>query len=249
MMKMIIAPAKKMVENTDFFEGQSTPIFLEDSKKILKYLKGKDYETLKNIWKCNDSLAELNYHRLQAMDLENATTPAILAYTGLQYQAMAPDLFSKKGLKKVKNSLYILSGFYGLVRPFDKITPYRLEMQAKVEIEGTKNLYDFWGNKIYQEVFKDKEIVVNLASKEYAKVVEKYLQANDKYLTCSFKKKKGDKYVQQATAAKMARGDMVRYISENEIEDIESLKKFTIGGYHYCENLSHDNELVFVKND
>lgn len=248
-MKMIISPAKKMVENTEIFVGQSTPIFLDDAKKILKYLQTKDYEKLKEIWKCNDSLAKLNYQRLQDMDLENAETPAILAYTGLQYQAMAPDLFSEQGLNKVKNSLYILSGFYGLVKPFDKITPYRLEMQAKVEVEATKNLYDFWGDKIYREIFKDKEIVVNLASKEYSKVIEKYLQADDEYLTCSFKKKKGDKYVQQATAAKMARGDMVRYISENAIEDIAGLKEFKTGGYEYREDLSNQKELVFVKNE
>ena len=120
------------------------------------------------------------------MDLRKNLTPALLSYDGIQYTYMAPVVFEDGQYDYVQEHLRILSGFYGVVKPMDGVVPYRLEMQAKVAVARYKNLYDFWGYSLYQEVADDSRVIVNLASKEYSKCVEKYLQPGDRYITCIF---------------------------------------------------------------
>lgn len=247
-MKIIISPAKKMVEDTDSFDISKLPIFKDKAEVLLTWLKSKNYDELKNIWKCNDKIAKLNYDRIQDMNLDENLTPAVMAYSGIQYQAMGPQVFTQEALQRAAKDLYIISGFYGILGAMDGITPYRLEMQAKVDINDQHTLYQFWGDSIYQELYRDNELVVNLASKEYSKAIERYLKPQDKFITCSFKKEKSGKYVQQATAAKQARGDMVRYILENNIKEIDEIKNFSVNGYQYEPQFSTDTELVFIKN-
>ena len=247
-MKIIISPAKKMVEDTDSFDISKLPIFKDKAEVLLTWLKSKNYDELKNIWKCNDKMAKLNYDRIQDMNLDENLTPAVMAYSGIQYQAMGPQVFTQEALQRAAKDLYIISGFYGILGAMDGITPYRLEMQAKVDINDQHTLYLFWGDSIYQELYRDNELVVNLASKEYSKAIERYLKPQDKFFTCSFKKVKNGKYVQQATAAKQARGDMVRYILENNIKEIDEIKNFSVNGYQYEPQFSTDTELVFIKN-
>ena len=182
------------------------------------------------------------------MNLDENLTPAVMAYSGIQYQAMGPQVFTQEALQRAAKDLYIISGFYGILGAMDGITPYRLEMQAKVDINDQHTLYQFWGDSIYQELYRDNELVVNLASKEYSKAIERYLKPQDKFIICSFKKEKNGKYVQQATAAKQARGDMVRYILENNIKEIDEIKNFSVNGYQYGPQFSTDTELVFIKN-
>lgn len=247
-MKIIISPAKKMVEDTDSFDISKLPIFKDKAEVLLTWLKSKNYDELKNIWKCNDKIAKLNYDRIQDMNLDENLTPAVMAYSGIQYQAMGPQVFTQEALQRAAKDLYIISGFYGILGAMDGITPYRLEMQAKVDINDQHTLYQFWGDSIYQELYRDNELVVNLASKEYSKAIERYLKPQDKFITCSFKKEKNGKYVQQATAAKQARGDMVRYILENNIKEIDEIKNFSVNRYQYEPQFSTDTELVFIKN-
>ena len=118
------------------------------------------------MWKCNDQIAQINYERVQTMNLRMQLTPALLSYEGIQYQYMAPAVLEDGQWEYVQEHVCILSGFYGVVHPLDGVTPYRLEMQTKVNLPNVKNLYEYWGEKIYREVSADTEVIVNLASKE-----------------------------------------------------------------------------------
>ena len=140
------------------------------------------------------------------MDLNKRLTPAILSYEGIQYQYMAPAIFEKGMLDYIQEHLRILSGFYGVLRPMDGVTPYRLEMQARASIDGSKNLYDFWGEELYEEVRDESGIIINLASKEYSKAIEGFLTPKDTMITCVFGDLEDGKVVQKGTYAKMARG-------------------------------------------
>ena len=120
-------------------------------------------------------------------------------------------------------------------------------MKAKAEIEDTKNLYDYWGERLYRSVLDDSRIIINLASKEYSKCIEKYLSDKDKYITVTFCEQSGDKLVTKGTYAKMARGEMVRFMAENRIENPEDIKKFDRLGYSFRSDLSSDAEYVFER--
>ena len=148
----------------------------------------------------------------------------------------------------MQKNLRILSGFYGIVKPFDGVTPYRLEMQAKASIGGFKDLYEYWGDSLYQELTSDgDQIILNLASKEYSKCIEKYLGENDLFVTCIFGEEIDGKVVQKGTLAKMARGEMVRFLAENEIDSLEGVKKLHGLGYEFSEELSGEKEYIFIK--
>ncbi|MFT9214472.1 peroxide stress protein YaaA [Liquorilactobacillus ghanensis] len=247
-MKIVISPAKKMVTD-DEFDCSSQPPFLAESQRLLDWLQSLSYQEIKSVWRCSDKLAQLNYRNLMSLELNQPPlTPAIMSYNGIQFQAMGPQLFTAAALERSRHDLYILSGFYGILRALDGIKPYRLEMQAKIKLDEYRNLYDFWGDKLYRELFRSHDTVINLASKEYAKAIEKYLQPTDKWVTCLFKEYRDGKLRQFATAAKRARGNMVRFIVENKINQVADLKKFSVEGYYFSAELSTLTELVFVKN-
>lgn len=246
-MKIIISPAKKMNINTDDLAVKNTPQYLEKTEYLLEYLKGLSYEEAKQLWNCNDSIARLNYERVQHMKLKESLTPALLSYEGIQYQYMAPKVLDYDQWDYVQNHLYILSGFYGAVRPLDGVVPYRLEMQAKVKLPGVKNLYEYWNHMLYDEVSADTDIILNLASKEYSRSIEKYLSEEKRFVTCVFGEHNKDRIIEKGTYAKMARGEMVRFMAENKIEDLEGVKEFDRLGYGYSEVFSDENTLVFVK--
>lgn len=176
-------------------------------------------------------------------------TPAILAYEGIAYQYMAPAVFEEGQLSYVQEHLRILSAFYGVLKPMDGVTPYRLEMQAKAAISDSKNLYEFWGDKIYSECKDEDGIIINLASKEYSKCIEKYLTPFDTYITCTFCEIDKGKLVQKGTYAKMARGEMVRYMAEKQIKNTNDIKEFNRLGYVFREDLSSGTEYVFERKE
>ena len=120
-------------------------------------------------------------------------------------------------------------------------------MKAKAEIEDTKNLYDYWGERLYRSVLDDSRIIINLASKEYSKCIEKYLSDKDKYITVTFCEQSGDKLVTKGTYAKMARGEMVRYMAEKEIENPADVQTFDRLGYNFRRDLSSEIEYVFER--
>ena len=246
-MKIILSPAKKMNMDTDSLAPMGLPTFLDKTVEILAWLKHKSHEELKALWKCNDKIAEQNVKRLERMDLHKNLTPSVLAYEGIAYQYMAPAVFEDGHFAYLQEHLRILSAFYGALKPMDGVTPYRLEMQAKATIGNTKNLYDYWGNSLYHAVRDESGIIINLASKEYAKCIEKYLSPEDTYITITFCELSGDRLVSKGTYAKMARGEMVRFMAENHIENPEEIKSFNRLGYVYRDDLSSETEYVFER--
>ena len=246
-MKIIISPAKKMNIDNDSLAYREYPVFIDKAHKLMNTMKGFNYDDLKTLLSCNDKIAEQNYLRYKDMDLERNLTPAILAYEGIQYQYMAPRVFDYENYEYIENNLRILSGFYGILKPFDGVVPYRLEMQTKLKTDYCNNLYDYWKDDIYNELVSDDKVIINLASKEYSKVIEKYLSEDDIFITCTFASIIDGKLKTKATEAKMARGEMVRFMAENNIEDVEEIKKFNKGGFLYNKELSSESNYVFTK--
>ena len=245
-MKIILSPAKKMKKDDDlgFYD---LPVFLDKTKEILKCLKSLSKNELKEIWKCNEKIADENIDRLEKMNLEGDLTPAILAYDGIAYKYMAPSVFEDSQFSYIQEHLRMLSAFYGVLKPMDGVRPYRLEMQAKLRVGDYKDLYAYWGDNLYKSIVDESHVIINLASKEYSKCIEKYLNERDRYITITFCELLYGKLVTKGTYAKMARGEMVRYMAENNIYDVEKIKSFDRLDYVYRDELSSDDEYVFEK--
>ena len=248
-MKIIISPAKKMNIDDDIFEYRSKPVFFEQAEEIMNYMKNLSYDECKTIWKCSDKLAQLNYDRVVNMDLNYRLTPALFSHEGIQYQYMGARVLSRDALEYLQDNLRILSGFYGILKPLDGVVPYRLEMQSKFINYKNKDLYEYWSDKIANSLFEETNLIINLASKEYSKCVEKYLKNSPgtKFITCVFGEIKGDKVIEKGTLAKMARGEMVRYLAQNKICDLEGLKRFDKLEYKYSQEKSNEKTYVFIK--
>ncbi|MCR5300656.1 MAG: peroxide stress protein YaaA [Erysipelotrichaceae bacterium] len=244
-MKIIIAPAKKMAENNDDFSFRRIPVFLNEAKRLQSWLRSMTFEERKMLWACSEKIARESSELLDS-DLESGLSPAIVTYVGIQYQTMSPSVFTDEELEYVEENLRILSGFYGILRPFDGIRAYRLEMQAKRSPSGG-DLYHYWGDRIYRELRSETETIINLASAEYSKVIERYLQAEDRFLTFTFAEKEGGRFVTKGVYAKIARGDMVRYMAENRIRDPEDCKAYNRLGYRYDPISSDETHWIFVR--
>ncbi|MFI3129276.1 MAG: peroxide stress protein YaaA [Bacillota bacterium] len=247
-MKIIISPAKKMNVNTDLFET-STPIFISETEKIKKTLQSLDGVSLQKLWGCGDAIARTNIARLEGMDLHANLTPAILSYEGLQYKHMGASVLSDIQLEYIETHLRILSGFYGVLKPLDGVVPYRLEMQARLKIEKEKDVYAFWGDKLAREIEsgKSETTIINLASKEYSKAVLPYFSKKAKVVTVTFCEDVKGKLAEKGTMCKMARGEMVSFMSENGVTSHEELKSFNRLGYEYSKENSTEENIVFIK--
>lgn len=253
-MQIIISPAKKMNQLTDGLDFRDLPFFLTKTEQILDRLQGMCFEELKTLWRCSDKLARQNYDRLRQMDLRQGLTPAVLSYEGIQYHYMAPAVFSDAEYEYIQEHLRILSGFYGVLRPFDGVRPYRLEMQAKLEFvpddktnEPVKNLYEFWGDSIASRLAEETDCILDLASKEYSISVSRYLPETCRKITCVFGEVINGKIVEKGTLCKMARGEMVRRMAENKICDPEEIKTIMLSDYEYAGEYSDENRYVFLK--
>ena len=246
-MKIIISPAKKMNMDTDSLAYQDLPVFLSKTEQLYGRLKAMSYEELKALWKCNDKIANLNVERLQQMDLRKNLTPAILSYEGIQYQHMAPGVFTENEFSYIQEHLRILSGFYGVLRPFDGVVPYRLEMQAKLSMDDTKDLYAFWGSTLADHLTEETDCIINLASKEYSLSVSKYLPSSVRFITIVFGEWKDGKIIEKGTICKMARGEMVRFLAENKAQTPEKMKEFARLDFKFAEELSSETEYVFLR--
>ena len=247
-MRIIISPAKKMNVDTDSLPWKELPRFLPRTRELLEILRSMSPDQLKKLWKCNDSIADLNIQRLQNMDLHNRLTPALLSYEGIQYRYMAPGVFTDQALEYVQEHLRILSGFYGLLKPFDGVTPYRLEMQAKLRTGECRDLYAYWGDSLARALFAETDCIVNLASREYSVCVSRYLPENVRFITCVFCQEKNGKLLEKGTLCKMARGEMVRYLAENRITDPEQIRFFDRLDYRFDPNRSDSENFVFILN-
>lgn len=245
-MKIILSPAKKMRE-VDDFEYQQLPKLLDKTQILKKYLATLSVSQLSEIMKCNEKIAQLNYERYQTMNLKENLSCALFTYVGLAYQHLAPDVMTYEELNYLQQHLFILSGFYGVLRPFDGISCYRLEMQTKLNLQEVDNLYDFWKDSIANEVYQENDLIINLASKEYSSCITPYLNEHRKMITIHFVQEVKGQLKTKGTEAKMCRGAMVRYMASHQVEDIELLKAFEYLGYQYDEKLSTSQDFVFKK--
>ena len=253
-MKTLISPSKTLN-----FDDYNTPGFntdcrlLDDTTELHKILTSYSINGIKDLMSVSDKIAELNYNRFKSWEnpsLSSKSKQAIYAFKGDVYSGLNAETITKDKFDFMQNNLRILSGFYGLLRPFDKILPYRLEMGTKLQNSRGKNLYEFWGNKITDLLNKDfeseKDIVINLASEEYYKSINNK-NLNNKVITPVFKEYKNGSYKTIAIYAKKARGLMSRYIIDNEINNSDGLKTFTNEGYSYDESLSDNLKFVFTR--
>lgn len=245
-MKIIISPAKKMIRKEEKPVAVTRPVFYKEAEYLRNLMRQKDFEELKKLWRCNEKIAKQNIERLKELDMDKNLTPAVLAYEGIQYQYMAPQVFTDMQWEYVKRNLRILSGLYGVLKPQDGVIPYRLEMQAKLETEQGKDLYQFWGRKLARELTGEDSVILNLASKEYSAAVEKYLEKDVIFLNCVFGEVVQGKIKVKGTKAKMARGEMVRFLSENQIENPEEIRQFQGLGYRWSQEHSSEKEFVFL---
>lgn len=252
-MKIIISPAKSLD-----FESKATtslhtqPAFLDKSEKLNKKLKTLSRKKLGDLMAISPALADLNYNRNQdwqpPFSLENAKQ-AVYAFTGEVYRGLDVATLSEEKLPLLQDRLRILSGLYGLLKPLDLIQPYRLEMGKKLKVGRTENLYKFWGDTLantLNDEMQDDDLLINLASAEYFKAVPtKALKVP--MITPIFKELKNGEYKIVMTFAKKARGFMVRYILDNNVNTLEELKGFNTEGYGFSEALSTETELVFTR--
>lgn len=245
-MKLLISPAKKMRQELDFIVPSALPAFLSETRRLLAWLRDMPYESLKKLLGCGDTIAKESYARFASMDLENQLTPALFAYDGIQYTYMSPGVFTYEELDYIDRHLRILSGFYGLLRPFDGVVPYRLEMQARLSGPSFRNLYQFWGDKLCRALAAEDTILVNLASAEYSRAIEPFLPRDVSYITCRFGQVQAGKFREKGVHVKMARGQMVRYLAENQVEEPAGIKGFDRLGYGFAPDLSDDRNYYFV---
>lgn len=246
-MRIILSPAKKMRQDTDSIRWQELPVFLDKTQQILQTLKALSPEELQALWKCNDSIAQQNIQRLETMDLHSQLTPTVLAYEGIQYRYMAPAVFTEDQWAYVQEHLRILSGFYGILRPLDGICPYRLEMQAKLAMGESRDLYGFWQDSLACQLMSETNCIINLASKEYSRCISPFLPPETSFITCVFAQEKEGKILEKGTLCKMARGEMVRFLAENQVTDPEQMKQFCRLDFHFDASRSREDTYVFLQ--
>jgi cytoplasmic iron level regulating protein YaaA (DUF328/UPF0246 family) len=252
-MKIVLSPAKSLdFEKEIPLIKNSEAVFLSEAQQLNKLLKNKSAKSLSKLMSISDNLGQLNYERNQNWGLpftEKNARPSIYAFNGAVFNGINVHTLSKSNLKTLQNTLRIISGLYGILKPFDLIQAYRLEMGTKFPVGKNKNLYEFWKKKITQslnEELEEKELFVNLASNEYFKAIdEKALKVP--VITPVFKDFKNGEYKTIMTYAKLARGYMTRYIIETNAKTINHLKGFNTEGYGFSETMSTPTELVFTR--
>ena len=246
-MQIILSPAKKMRRDTDSLPPLGLPRYLDRTRQLLAHLQGLDLPALRRLLACNEPIAQLNYQRFQSMDLERDLTPALLAYDGIQYRYMAPTVFTDRELDYVQAHLFLLSGFYGILRPFDGVVPYRLEMQAKLSVAPFRDLYGFWGGSL-AAALDPSEPLLDLASAEYARAVLPHLPPELPVIAPVFGELRPDgRVVEKGVYVKMARGEMVRFLAETGAAGPEALPAFQRLGFRFCPERSSPQRPVFLR--
>ncbi|MBU2941021.1 peroxide stress protein YaaA [Lacinutrix sp. C3R15] len=252
-MKLVISPAKSLDFETQLPTTKSTEaIFLNEAERLNKLLKKKSAKSLSTLMHISDNLGQLNFERNQEWNLpftkENAR-PAVYTFSGDVYKGLDANTIPTDKLDTLQDTVRILSGLYGVLKPLDLIQAYRLEMGTKMPIGKNKNLYEFWKKKVTKalnEELEEGELFLNLASNEYFKAVDvKALKVP--VITANFKDLKNGKYKVISFFAKQARGAMARYIIDTNAKTIEDLKGFNYDGYGFSEAMSTEKELLFIR--
>ncbi len=252
-MLILLSPAKRLNEvDKENLLPSNTPYFFDEAVKVNKSTKRLSAKKLMALQGISADLAGLNQQRNQLWNTmidKPEYKKAIFMFSGDAYLGLEAETMKEKTLQYAQDHLRILSGLYGLLKPLDLIEPYRLEMGTKINIGRSKNLYEFWRKKITALLEKEfkKELIFNLASKEYAKAID-FKKLNNRVIEFEFKDRnaKGE-YKVMSFFAKKARGMMARYILEYQIEDVEKLKLFSLENYTFSQPLSEDDKLVFLR--
>ncbi|MBV7269905.1 peroxide stress protein YaaA [Winogradskyella luteola] len=252
-MKLVLSPAKSLDFESKLPTDKTTEgCFLAEAERLNKLLKKKSAKSLSKLMKISDNLGQLNYERNQEWQLpftKDNARQAIYAFSGDVYRGLDAYTIDTKKLSKVEDTVRIISGLYGLLKPLDLVQPYRLEMGTKMPVGKNKNLYEFWKKKVTQalnEELEDDELFLNLASNEYFKAIDtKALKTP--VVNVAFKEFKNGEYKMIAIFAKLARGLMTRYIIDTDANTLEDVKGFNYEGYGFSEDLSSEKELVFTR--
>ncbi|MGJ8549846.1 peroxide stress protein YaaA [Winogradskyella wichelsiae] len=252
-MKLVLSPAKSLDYETKLPTSKTTDgQFLKEADQLNKVLKKKSAKDLSELMHISDNLGQLNFERNQEWELpftQDNARPAIYAFSGDVYRGIDAYTIDTKKLDKVEDTVRILSGLYGILKPLDLVQPYRLEMGTKLPVGKNKNLYEFWQKKVTKalnEELEDDELFINLASNEYFKAVDtKALKVP--VVNIVFKEFKNDKYKIVAFYAKLARGLMTRYIIDTDAKTVDDIKAFNYENYGFSDALSSKNELVFTR--
>jgi len=256
-MLILLSPAKTLdMETPTRTSTQTVPAFMEESEKLVKTLRRHSKKKLGELMSVSDKLAELNAQRFDAWEKDfdpDLARPAIQAFRGDVYVGLDADTLKKRDLNYAQKHLRMLSGLYGVLRPFDSMQAYRLEMGTPLKTRKGKSLYDFWGDSITDHLnaeldgFSSRD-VVNLASNEYFKSVRKK-SLNAELISPVFKDEKNGKYKVVSFFAKKARGAMARYLIEERASSAEAVLGFKALGYHYDETLSSAGKPVFLRSE
>ena len=254
-MLIVLSPAKTLDYSVDPKSNHTAPQFLSQSSKLIKTLKDKEPKDIASLMGLSDKLATLNFDRYQswkaAKSVSSDAKPSMLVFKGDVYQGLSAEDFNAKQIKFAQKHLRILSGLYGILRPMDVIKPYRLEMGTKLQTSKGKNLYEFWGNSVQENVISDlasqkSDLLINLASKEYFSVLGKMPEYIN-VVSPVFKDFKNGKHKIISFYAKRARGLMAKWIIENNVRDFEKLSKFNLDGYYFSKKDSSATEPVFLR--
>ncbi len=255
-MLMIISPAKTLdYESPLATETYTQPDFLDDACELIDQLKELEPHQVSNLMSISDKLGQLNAERFRSWHTpftpDNARQ-AILAFKGDVYTGLDAESFSEDDFAFAQQHLRMLSGLYGLLKPLDLMQPYRLEMGTKFENKRGKDLYAFWGSKLTKALNEllaaDDKVLVNLASNEYFKSVQKK-DIDGRLVTPQFKDWKNGQYKMISFYAKKARGLMCRYSIQNRITQADDLKGFNLEGYYFSEEQSDNNNWVFLRDE
>ena len=248
-MLLLLSPAKKLDYDTPVRTTLHTqPMFVEQAAELIAVLREKSAAEVAALMSLSDALAELNVGRYAewepSFDTRSARQ-AILAFNGDVYEGLRASELSDADLEWAQEHVLMLSGLYGALRPLDLMRPYRLEMGTRLPTARGANLYAFWGSRIADYLNERGDgIVVNLASEEYFKAVDrKALGA--RVIQCVFQERKGDAWKVISFHAKRARGLMARHVIDQRIDEPEGLKQFAEEGYAYAADASDPDRLVF----
>ena len=252
-MKLVLSPAKSLnleseLPTTNFTEG----CFLKEAERLNKLLKKKSARSLSKLMKISPTLGQLNYERNQEWQLPftpKNSRQAVYTFSGDVYRGLDAYTIPKEKIDKLQDTVRIISGLYGVLKPLDLMQPYRLEMGTKFPVGRNKNLYDFWKKKVTQALndeLQEDELFLNLASNEYFKAIDvKALKVP--VVNITFLEFKEGNYKNIAIFSKLARGLMTRYIIDTNVSSIEDIKGFNYGNYSFDVNQSTDLNLVFTR--
>ena len=250
-MKILISPAKSLdFENEVETSHSSNPLFGKQAKQINDIIKDLSPPDLGKLMSISPKLSDLNWKRNQEFqNSDSSEKQAIYAFNGDVYDGIDISSIPNDKHEKIQESVRILSGLYGILKPFDIIKPYRLEMGTKISVNGSKNLYDFWSESVTKSItdeVSDDELIINLASNEYFSVINSKL-LNNKIISPQFKDFKNGKLKIISFYAKKARGLMARWIIQNKVKDFEDLVKFNVDGYKFSKGESTASTPVFLR--